>query len=132
MLIVQDGYVPMPGTHREADDSAVDFVDALIAWTAVARPALEHTAKKYRAVVTCSELAEEVQSRRGIRTGSLIMNWIGQVLGRVSHECHRRGDESRHGPAPRCRTGIRAGGHRLAVVGAVRRMGERVQERWDV
>jgi hypothetical protein len=92
MVMGQDGYVPLPGTYREADDSAVEFADALIAWTAVARPALERTAKKYQAIITYNELAKEVQSRTGIRTRSLMMNWIGQVLGRVSHECHRRGE----------------------------------------
>jgi hypothetical protein len=66
-----------------ADVSAVEFANVLIAWKAVARPALVRTAKKYHAIITYNELAEEVQSRTGIRTRSLMMNWIGQVLGRV-------------------------------------------------
>lgn len=77
------GCVALPGTYREADGSTVEFANALIAWKAVARLALVRTAKKYHAIITDNELAEEVQSRTGIRTRSLMMNWIGQVLGGV-------------------------------------------------
>ncbi len=79
-----------PGTYRVSDGAAVDFADALNAWTTAARPALIRTTQKYRATISYKELAEEVQGRSGIRTLMLPWHWIGRVLGAVSRECHRR------------------------------------------
>ncbi|WP_262062644.1 hypothetical protein [Streptomyces sp. STR69] len=49
-------------------------------------------AQTYHAVITYKELAEETQSRTGIRTKTLLHNWIGPILGLVVREAHRRGD----------------------------------------
>jgi hypothetical protein len=84
--------VTTPGTYRERDQSPVAFSDAIGAWVVAARPALERTARKYRALITYKELAEEVQSVSGIRTKSLMTNWIGDVLGAVSRGCHAIGE----------------------------------------
>jgi hypothetical protein len=75
-----------------ANSAAVPFEDALHSWQAPAGGALVRTARTYRAFITYKELAEEVQDHSGIRTRSLIMNWIGRVLGTVSADCHSRGE----------------------------------------
>ena len=46
----------------------------------------------YNALIEYGELAEAVQAESGIRTKMLVHYWIGDVLGRVSRECHRRGE----------------------------------------
>lgn len=81
-----------PGTYRESDESAVTSADALVAWVAEARPALERTARIYRATITYKELSEEVQAASGIRTRRLLQYWIGDVLGTVSHDCNESGE----------------------------------------
>jgi len=62
------------------------------AWAEAAREVLLQTARRYHAVLTYKELANEVQLRTGITTRQLIQHWIGDVLGRVSAECSRRGE----------------------------------------
>ncbi|HZJ05769.1 MAG TPA: hypothetical protein VFD59_09895 [Nocardioidaceae bacterium] len=49
-------------------------------------------AGRYHGVVTYKELAAQVQHRTGIRTKQLMHYWIGDVLGRVSADCSRRGE----------------------------------------
>ena len=49
-------------------------------------------AHTYHAVITYKALAEKIQESTGIRTRSLLQNWIGPVLGKVVREAHRRGD----------------------------------------
>lgn len=62
------------------------------AWAAEAYAVLTGVAKTYHAVITYKELAEEIQSRTGLRTKALLHNWIGPILGRVVREAHHRGD----------------------------------------
>ncbi len=66
--------------------------EAREAWSSEAYLILVGVAQTYHAVITYKELAEEIQSRTGIRTKSLLHNWIGPILGRVVREAHRRGD----------------------------------------
>ncbi|MER6557601.1 hypothetical protein ABT300_07505 [Streptomyces sp. NPDC001027] len=66
--------------------------EARDAWGSEAYSILVGVAQTYHAVITYKELAEEIQSRTGIRTKSLLHNWIGPILGRVVREAHRRGD----------------------------------------
>lgn len=82
----------VPGTYREADKTAVSASDALTAWVAPARTALERTARTYHATTTYKELAEEVQAESGIRTRRLLQHWIGDVLGTVARDCHAAGE----------------------------------------
>ena len=84
--------MPVPGTYREVDTSAVPYAVAVEAWSQAALPVLLHTARVYNGVITYKELGEAVQQHTGIRTRVLLMNWIGQVLESVAAECHRRGE----------------------------------------
>lgn len=56
-------------------------------WALAAREKLEETAGTYGETVTLKELADWVQERSLIRTKQLSMQWIGDVLGRVSAAC---------------------------------------------
>lgn len=76
-----------PGTYRISDHSAVVWHDAIAAWSGAAREVLLRAAHRYGAVVTYKELGEEAQAAAGIRTRSLLMNWIGQVLEEVAARC---------------------------------------------
>ena len=81
---------PAIGTWRAASDVGSEV--ARIAWAEAARSVLLDVAVRYHAVVTYKELAAQVQYRTGIRTKQLMQHWIGDVLGRVSAECNRRGE----------------------------------------
>jgi hypothetical protein len=81
-----------PGTYRETDGSAVPMAEAKTAWADEARTVLEAVARVYHGLINYGELAEEVQSRSGIKTRMLMHYWIGDVLGRVSRRCHERGE----------------------------------------
>ena len=82
----------LPGTYREIDSSPVEMDLAKQEWALAARPELERVAHSYGEVVKYGELAEAVQMSTGIRTRTLMHYWIGDVLGRVSADCHRRGE----------------------------------------
>lgn len=81
---------PATGTWREAAEAGSET--AREAWSEAAREVLLEAAGRYRSVVTYKELAYQVQYRTGIRTGQLMHYWIGDVLGRVSADCARRGE----------------------------------------
>lgn len=81
-----------PGTYHVADGQAVAMEDAKAAWVPLAREVLLGTARVYNGIVHYAELADDVQSGSGIRTRQLVHYWIGDVLGRVSDECHRLGE----------------------------------------
>ena len=81
-----------PGTYRVADGSRVAFPDALAVWVPLARRELIATAGKYHAVVTYLELSERVQEQSGVRTRSLLTNWIGKLLEEVARRA-AAGDE---------------------------------------
>jgi hypothetical protein len=53
---------------------------------------LLEAAARYRATVTYKQLAVAVQESAGITTTQLMHQWIGDVLGRVTDECHSRGE----------------------------------------
>jgi hypothetical protein len=82
----------LPTTYREIDSSPVEMEQAQQEWAVAARPELERIAHSYGEVVSYGELAEAVQVSTGIRTRKLMHHWIGDVLGRVSAECHARGE----------------------------------------
>ncbi|TCN35532.1 hypothetical protein EV644_11595 [Kribbella orskensis] len=77
-------------TWREV--SEVGSEQARSAWADAGREVLLATAHRYRDVVTYKLLSEQVQARTGIRTKQLMHYWIGDVLGRVSADCSRRGE----------------------------------------
>jgi hypothetical protein len=81
-----------PGTRRESDGAAVGWHEAVVAWSIAAEPVLKATAGHYNQVITYQELGEAVQSRTGVRTRSLLMNWIGSVLENVALGCRDRGE----------------------------------------
>jgi hypothetical protein len=74
----------LPGTYRIADESRVEFADALAAWIPLAHDELIDTARKYHAVTTYLELSERVQESSGVRTRTLLTNWIGKLLEAVA------------------------------------------------
>jgi hypothetical protein len=61
-------------------------------WAEAARGPLIATARRYNAVITYKELAEQVQSETGVHTNQLMQHWISDVLGRVGRECASRGE----------------------------------------
>jgi hypothetical protein len=81
---------PANGEWQEVADVGGEVARA--AWAESAREVLLDAASQYRAVVTYKELSTHVQYRTGIRTKQLTHYWIGDVLGRVSGDCSRRGE----------------------------------------
>ena len=65
--------------------------EAFDAWQPHAVALLIETAKRYNGFVTYSQLAEFVQAQTGITHRGLVMNWIGDVLGRVISVCTSNG-----------------------------------------
>ena len=79
-------------TPEPRDASEVGAAAARDAWAEAARPVLLEAAGRYRALVTHKQLAAAVQESSGITTTQLMHQWIGDVLGRVTEECHSRGE----------------------------------------
>ena len=79
--------VTKPGTYLEADESPVEFEDAVAVWAPAAYAALRETATRYRATMTYKELGEAVQRQTGIRTRTTLAKWIVPVLAGVAREC---------------------------------------------
>lgn len=69
----------------------ISMQDAFDAWEPHAVALLTKTAKRYNGFVTYSQLAEFVQMQTGITHRGLVMNWIGDVLGRVISVCASNG-----------------------------------------
>ncbi|WP_255566554.1 hypothetical protein [Iamia sp. SCSIO 61187] len=69
-----------PGTWRVSDGSRVSWDEALDGWVDAADRYLRDKATEYGAFVTYKELAEHVQEVTGVRTRSLLQNWIGKIL----------------------------------------------------
>jgi hypothetical protein len=82
----------LPTTYREIDSSPIEMEQAKEQWAAAARPELEKAARSFGEVVRYRELADAVQASSGITTRKLMHHWIGDVLGRVSADCHARGE----------------------------------------
>ncbi|HSL27030.1 MAG TPA: hypothetical protein VLA54_12180 [Acidimicrobiia bacterium] len=91
-VLDEDMMAAGPGTYRESDQVPVQMADAKAVWADQARIVLIGVAGTYHGLINYGELAEEVQARSGIRTRMLIHYWIGDVLGRVARDCHRRGE----------------------------------------
>jgi len=74
------GMVSLPGTYREAYRQAVSMTDAKAAWIPLAREALLRVARVYHGLINYGELADELQTRSGIKTRQLMHYWIGDAL----------------------------------------------------
>ncbi|MGO4597483.1 hypothetical protein [Terrabacter sp. 2RAF25] len=61
-------------------------------WAKHAYEVLVETAGRYDAVITYSELAEEVQARSSMRTRAEMRNWIGGLLADLAKVNHVRGE----------------------------------------
>lgn len=81
---------PASGSWREASDLGTG--EARAEWAGAARDVLLDAARRYHAVVTYTELSDQVQHRTGIRTSQQVRHWIGDVLGRVADDCAARGE----------------------------------------
>jgi hypothetical protein len=77
---------------RVDDGTTVDAKVALDAWSRAARPVLVQVARRYGALMTPTDLAEEVQALSGIRTREPAAGWIDDVLDAVGNECGARGE----------------------------------------
>jgi hypothetical protein len=84
--------VTVDPTPPSRDASEVGSSVARAAWAEAARPVLLEAAGRYRALVRYQQLADAVQRSSGITTTQLMHQWIGDVLGRVTEECHSRGE----------------------------------------
>lgn len=80
------------GHWRESDGSVLTQDEAHQIWADEAYRMLAGVACTYHAVITYRELADAAQKVSGVRTSVLFHHWIGDVLRRVVHEAHRRGD----------------------------------------
>jgi len=76
--------------YRSDDGTAIDAAAAQEAWSRSARPVLVQLARRYGALTTPNELAEEVQALAGVRTRQSAEEWIGDVLDAVGLECVAR------------------------------------------
>lgn len=65
--------------------------EARAPWAEAAVEVLTAVASHYHAVITYDALAEQIQSRTGLRTRSQPRNWIGSVLGQVVASCRSAG-----------------------------------------
>ena len=74
------------------DAAEIGAPAARTAWAEAARPVLLEAARRYNAVVTYKELAEQVQQHTMIRTTQQQHHWIGDVLGRVARTCREQGE----------------------------------------
>jgi hypothetical protein len=83
--------VDLPATYRAADGARVEFADALPVWTPLAYEELLTTAASYGGVVTYKELGEHVQEASGIRTRSLLTNWMVKLLEAVANLAKSKG-----------------------------------------
>lgn len=84
----------LPGTYRVADESKVAFSEAMEVWVPLAYDELVTTARRYHAVITYQELSQHVQTVSGIKTRTLLANWIGKILEEVA----RRAKENNQPP----------------------------------
>lgn len=74
---------------QDNDGNKVSMQAAFDAWEPHAVALLTQTAKRYNGFVTYAQLAHFVQAQSGVTHNGLIMNWIGDVLGRVIAVCNK-------------------------------------------
>ena len=77
-----------PDTVRLA--SEVGETESRAAWAVSARDVLLGVAHRYRGIVMQRELADEVQTRSGIRTTQRTSGWVPDVLTLVAQDCAAR------------------------------------------
>jgi hypothetical protein len=82
--------VTVDPTPEPRDVSEVGAEAARDAWAEAARPVLLEAAGRYRALVTYMQLSAAVQAATGITTSLPPARWIGDVLARVTADCHSR------------------------------------------
>ena len=73
---------------RDASEVGTDAAHA--AWADAARLVLLEAAGRYRALVSYKQLATAAQGSSGITTTQPMHEWLGDVLARVTSECHSR------------------------------------------
>jgi hypothetical protein len=78
--------------YRTDDSTEIDDEAAKEAWNRAARPVLVQVARRYGALTTPNDLAEEVQVLSGVRTRESVELWIDDVLDAVGVECLARGE----------------------------------------
>ncbi|HIZ36558.1 MAG TPA: hypothetical protein H9815_12335 [Candidatus Ruania gallistercoris] len=78
-------------TDQRTGERRVGVNEGSRAWAEEAVAVLTEVASHYQGVITYAELAEEVQTRTRLRTGSPLRNWIGGVLATVVARCHAEG-----------------------------------------
>jgi hypothetical protein len=84
---------PLPQSGEAWRDAAeVGDEESREAWAEAARPILIEVAQHYHQVIPYKDVAAQVQWITGIRGTQQMHYWIGDVLRRVSVECHRRGE----------------------------------------
>lgn len=86
------GRVTSDPTRQPRDASEVGSTVARATWAEAARPVLLEAAGRYRALVTWKQLATAVQEATGITTSLPLQQWLGDVLARVTEDCHQRGE----------------------------------------
>lgn len=74
------------GTVNVTTGGPVPWPDAVRAWVDEGQLVLAGCARRYGSLITYGELAEEIQTNTGIRTTSLLQNWIGEVLAKIHDE----------------------------------------------
>ena len=77
---------------RKGGGEPVDAASARDAWARAARPILVQVARRYGALTTPNELAEEVQALAGVQTRESAESWIDDVLEDVGLECGARSE----------------------------------------
>jgi hypothetical protein len=102
--------VQQRGYWRENGDR-VSAQEAWDIWADHAYDILVEVARNYHTIITYGELRDRFQASSGIRTSALLQNWIGEVLNRVVHEAHRRGDPPLSALVVRVDDGMVGGGY---------------------
>lgn len=81
----------LPGTWREPHrEMGIPRSVAVKEWSEAAIPILEEVASVYGGYIRYKDLAEMLQDRTGLRTTTLLVNWIGKPLEGVIRYCLER------------------------------------------
>lgn len=78
-------------TEQASHERWVKSTEGSAAWAAAAREILIDVASRHLGVITYADLAEQVQSRTGLRNRSPYRSWIGGVLAIVVAGCRADG-----------------------------------------
>ena len=77
---------------RVTDGHRFGLNEGLDVLTPRAREVLVGVARTFPGLITYKTLSDQIQESSGLRTEMGLQNWIGQLLSRVVHEAHRRGE----------------------------------------